>query len=943
MGAVYHAWDSELGVGVALKVIKPEVMADPDVGPEVALRFKRELLLARQVTHKNVVRIYDLGDIDGIKYITMSYVEGAELASILKRQKRLPVPRALSIARAMVSGLQAAHEAGVVHRDLKPENIMIDDEDHALIMDFGIARSTAGRMTPAPRSMPTSVRRKSAVIANTQTMTGMVVGTLPYMSPEQARAQPVDQRSDIYAFGLILYDMLVGRQRLSGGTPAMTELEQRCEAPPPSARSINHDIPQALDAIITRCVQPEASARYQTTAELVAELDQLDEFGNHLPFTRRVTRAQFAMAALAVVLLLAGTWQATRYLTPLPEGAKPAVSVLIADFQNTTNDPVFDGALEQVLNLAMEDASFINSYPRGDAIRVAAQLKPGAAGLNEETARLVVQREPDIKYVLAGGIARDGNGYRLSVRAVDPVPGTAVAEESTTVESKGEVLQALGSLAGRIREALGDAKTETERLTANESFTAASLEAARHYSEAQRLANSGKDEEALVYYDRAIQEDPNLGRAYASKATSVSKLGRTAEAEALWKQALAKIDRMTERERYRTLGTYYMDVLGNDEQGLEQYKQLVLKFPFDGAAHNNLANAYFRLLDFTSARDEGAALLKIYPKSVLYNYNYALFSMYSGDFSAAETAAKDAIGIAPTAPPHKAYFALATSALARNDMAAARAAYAAARDKAGARGASLAAIGFADIAMYEGNYAEAVRVLTAGIAADEDPKIKNPAAAAAKYVALAEAQIALKKTKEALAAVDRALRLSQNEAVVVPAARVLITAGREKEARALGERLDARLRPRSRAYGKLIAGEIAFARGHITEAVDAFRASQQFADNTNIVKGATKGYWLARFNLGVAYVLAGAEHSAAAYSELETCLKRQGEAGAIFLDDVPTYRHMVPLWYWMGRAQEGLNMTTEANASYKKFLALRPASSGDPLALDADKRITAPR
>ena len=210
-------------------------------------------------------------------------------------------------------------------------------------------------------------------------------------------------------------------------------------------------------------------------------------------------------------------------------------------------------------------------------------------------------------------------------------------------------------------------------------------------------------------------------------------------------------------------------------------------------------------------------------------------------------------------------------------------------------------------------------------------------------MALAEAQIALKKTSEALAAVDRALKMSQTEAVVVPAARVLVAAGREKEARALGEKLDARLRPRSRAYGKLIAGEIALRRGQMTEAVDAFRASQQFADNTTIVKGATKGYWLARFDLGVAYVLAGAEQSAAAFAEFEACRRRQGEAGAIFLDDVPTYRYLVPLWYWMARAQEGLHMDGEAQANYKKFVALRPASTGDPLALDAEKRTSAPR
>src|SRR5207247_854595 len=181
MGAVYQAWYQELAVAVAIKVIRPEVMADPVAAAEVERRFKRELLLARQVTHKNVVRIHDLGEIDGIKYITMTYVEGEDLATKLKREGRLQVPRALKVARQVAAGLAAAHEVGVVHRDLKPANIMIDG-DHALIMDFGIARSTS---------------------SGGETTTHGVLGTLEYMAPEQGRGETADQRVDIYAFGLI--------------------------------------------------------------------------------------------------------------------------------------------------------------------------------------------------------------------------------------------------------------------------------------------------------------------------------------------------------------------------------------------------------------------------------------------------------------------------------------------------------------------------------------------------------------------------------------------------------------------------------------------------------------------------------------------------------------------------------------------------------------------
>ena len=208
MGAVYQAWDQELSVVVALKVIRPEVAADPHAARMLERRFKQELLLARQVTHKNVVRIHDLGEINGVKYITMPFIEGEDLAQHPEAREEAPVPRVLKMARTMASGLAAAHAAGVVHRDLKPANIMIDADGEA--HDHGFRRRAIDGRDPAVgRSRRRS--RKSPSIAGGHTLAGMIVGTVEYMAPEQAKAQPVDHRADIYAFGLILYDMLVGR------------------------------------------------------------------------------------------------------------------------------------------------------------------------------------------------------------------------------------------------------------------------------------------------------------------------------------------------------------------------------------------------------------------------------------------------------------------------------------------------------------------------------------------------------------------------------------------------------------------------------------------------------------------------------------------------------------------------------------------------------------
>ncbi len=363
MGAVYQAWDAELGVVVALKVIRPEVAADPGAAAMLERRFKQELLLARQVTHKNVVRIYDLGEIDGIKFITMPFIEGEELAPIVRRQEKLPIQRVMRIARGIATGLEAAHAAGVVHRDLKPANIMVDKSDEAMIMDFGIARSTGGA-NPASPDIAGNVQLAGG--AGGQTMAGAVVGTVQYMAPEQARAEPVDQRADIYAFGLIVYDMLLNQQRARGADTAIAELTRRMQSPPPAPRSIDPNIPEPLDRLVAQCIQPDVAKRFQTTPQLVAALNRLDDRGQLLPVVRRVTRRLVA-GVLGVFLALLGlTWWFAQG-PPVPVAHEP-VSVLIADFQNGTGDPTFDGTLEPILKLAMEGAGFISAYDRnGDS------------------------------------------------------------------------------------------------------------------------------------------------------------------------------------------------------------------------------------------------------------------------------------------------------------------------------------------------------------------------------------------------------------------------------------------------------------------------------------------------------------------------------------------------------------------------------------------------
>jgi len=907
MGVVYQAWDQTLEVPVALKVIRPDASGDPDAAQEIERRFKRELLLARQVTHRNVVRIHDIGEVNGIKYISMPFVEGRDLAAVLAEAGRLPLARAIEIVRQVAAGLAAAHDAGVVHRDLKPENVMIDAEGRALIMDFGISRSVG------PAATSTGL-----------TVAGAIVGTLEYMAPEQAQGSAVDHRADVYSLGLMLYDMLAGRVRASRQTSPVSEMMQRLAAPPPALRTLVPETPEAIERIVLRALEPDPARRYQTVSELVADLDAFERG----PVTGRAGGPRMAIwASAAVVLLLVtaaaiGGWWWSHARTPAVPVQREPVSVLIADFDNQTGEEIFSGAIEQALGLGLEGASFVTTFPRRDALRAAAEIKPGAQ-LDQETASLVSRRE-GIKYLLTGSVRREGSGYRIAVRAIDPVSGTGGATREAKVGNKNQVLAAMGDLALGIRMDLGDSPTESSRAAARETFTASSLEAASFYSKAQDLAYAGRDEEAIELYKKAVAADPEFGRAYSGWANVAFRLGRLGEANEIYQsKALPLIARMTDREKYRTLGSYYLQIKGDYAKAIENYSMVVRHYPADGAAHNNLAIAYFNTRNFEGALAEGRRLIDIYPKVVLYRYNYALYAMYAGRFDIAEAEARRTLELNPQAP--KAYLALAMAALARGDADAATRAYESAV-KAGPRGESLREIGLADLAMFQGRYADAVSLLRQGV--ERDRTRGNTAGAARKSVALAQALLRLGDSAAAAAAARAALDLSNAPGVAVPAAEVLFATGRASEALTLAARLGGSLQASERAAAKIVEGDSLAGRGRWAEAIDLYREAVKLDD-----------LWIIRFKLGQAYVLAPQPDTGPdALSELEAqCLRRRGEATSIFLDDVPSWRYTADLTYWVGRAYEKVGNPAKSRELYQTYLKLR-APADDDITADARRR-----
>jgi len=895
MGAVYRARDRELDREVALKVIRPELARNA----QVLTRFKQELILARQVTHRNVIRIFDLGSDRGTRFITMEYIEGEDLSAIVARRGKLPPEEAAAIVRQVCLGLEVAHAEGVVHRDLKPQNIMLDSQGKVSVMDFGIARSTD---------------------ASNLTRTGALLGTPTYMSPEQARGEKVDARSDLYMLGIIFYELVTGAPPFAAENPMATLVKRIQEKPVPPI-SLSPSLPPAIDSIILKMLATDPADRYQTAGEILRDLDAWE--GRRTEEGMAAVRRGWAddltaKIALAAVVVLAS---ATGWLYLHRPGAAPAavphtVTVLVADFRNDTGEPVFDGTLEPAIGLALEGAPFISAYSRGAAHIAAAQLQPGATVLDENLARLVATRQGVEVVVARGEISRQGSGYRIRVAAEDATSGKALVTKDTEAAGKQDVLAAAAKLAVPIRRALGDVTPESAQLRAAETYSAGSLEAAQHYARAQALQWQGSKDKAIEEYQLAVGADPNMGRAYSGLAVTYANLGQRQEAEKYFELALAKMDRMTERERLRTRGAYYL-FMRNYDQAIKELTALSQQFPADDAGRTNLALAYFYRRDIPRAIQENQRAIQIYPHNLFYLHNESLYEMYGGQFDAAISEAQGILE--QNSQFASAYVPVALSELALGKVGEADAAYHK-MEAVSPHGKSLAALGLADLALYEGRAGDAAAILEHGIESDLKEGLK--AAAAVKLAALAGA---VRSQARSVEAATRALDTEGSPAVAFAAARALMAAGQEGRAEAVAQKLASSLEPEPQAYAKLLEGEAQLARHNAREAIHLFQDAEKLVD-----------MWLAHLDLARADMEAGAFPEAS--SELDVCVRRSGEATAVFFDDLPSYRYFPPVYYYLGRVQEGLKSGGAAQ-SYQKFLAIKAqADEGDPLVVDARKR-----
>jgi len=900
MGSVFKARDIEVDRIVALKVIRPELAGSADI----LRRFRQELVLARQITHRNVVRIYDLGMADGVRFISMEYIEGEELWDMLKKRGKLPPKEAAGIMLQVCQGLAVAHAEGVVHRDLKPQNIMIDKQGRAAVMDFGIAHSTdVAGLTEAGAESGTEQ-------ASHLTRVGALLGTPRYMSPEQARAERVDKRSDLFTVGLILYELTIGNLPSKGTFQEM--LAARAKEPIQPPIHADPQFPRPLNDIIVRCLQLSPADRYQSASEIVRDLEIW------LGLRKRHQTNWLVVAGMSA-LILASAGGLYFGLRPKAAVAHAPMKILVSDLANRTGDPVLNGTLEPILSTALEGASFITAYNRGDARKLLVGLSPGAT-LDDNGARLVAQRE-GVPVVVSGSIERSGGEYMVSARAIDARTNKVIDQEKSAASAPNELNRAIVRIASGFRKALGDATPQSVQLASAETFSSQSLEASQQYAQAQELQWAGKWGDALRAYRRSTEIDPSFGRAYAGMAVMLANMGQRQDAEKEFKLALSKVDRMSDREKYRTRGAYYL-LERNYDKAIEEFKALEKQYPADSAGIGNLALADFYARNMTGAVEEERRVVELNPNNVLYLNNLGLFAMYAGDFDGAIRESERLLQINPRF--EKAYICLGISQLARGDDAAAAETY---RKVAplSAWGASASTAGLADIALYEGRPAEALPILETGLRGDLAAKASSRAAA--KYILQAQAWIMQGQRAKAIAAAERASGASSEESLLYPAAMLFLEAGKEDKALELSEKLNQRLEPDPGAYSKLIVAEIQLKRKNYRDAVRTFQDSRKIADA-----------WIGHLGLGRAYLEAGAFTEAD--TELEACVKRRGEATAVFLDDEPSWRYFAPVYYYLGRAREGLQ-SPEAADAYQNYLKLRGKSAGDPLVQDAQKRLRA--